>query len=370
LAGEVLDHYTRQRSGAGGAFTGYWDEVTRAEALLLQGKLAQARRTYQRAMAIYRHIGGHTQTTREQIDRILPRLGLSASAKEYLSVTCPVRPIETVRIGVTGQLELATGGALRQRLQEALDAIQERIGPDVCFELLSPLAEGADRLAAEVVRQRDGALLHVILPLELTDYVGDSPQTEDGFRDLLDYAAEIEVVKAEDGETGGVHWAASRYLVDHCDVLLAIWDGRPPAGPGGTSEAVAHARRIGRPLAWIQADEPYTISYERFDDLTRFEHKGKYMTYGPKPLDTSQVELPGSIVELVERLAKHNHDVWAVKRVNDGWRYGPERNDAAKTHPDLVPYEELPESEKDYDRSSSREMIKAVISLGFSIRKA
>lgn len=73
--------------------------------------------------------------------------------------------------------------------------------------------------------------------------------------------------------------------------------------------------------------------------------------------------------ELVERLARNNHDHWARKRIDEGWHYGPSRNDKEKQHPDLVPYAQLPESEKDYDRTTVIETVKAIISLGYEIRR-
>ena len=78
------------------------------------------------------------------------------------------------------------------------------------------------------------------------------------------------------------------------------------------------------------------------------------MTYSPDPIDTSGVGLSPRLSELIERLATNNHDHWALKRIDEGWRFGPDRNDKTKTHPDLVPYEELPDSEKEYDRRSVR----------------
>jgi hypothetical protein len=71
--------------------------------------------------------------------------------------------------------------------------------------------------------------------------------------------------------------------------------------------------------------------------------------YQPKPIDTAHVGLPAGVADLVERLAEHNHDIWAQQRFAAGWTYGPQRDDAKKQNPDLVPYAELPESEKEYD---------------------
>lgn len=93
------------------------------------------------------------------------------------------------------------------------------------------------------------------------------------------------------------------------------------------------------------------------------------MTYQPKPIDTSQVALTASILELTERLAENAHDVWAQQRLADGWTYGPTRDDNAKKHPCLVPYAQLPNAEKEYDRRAALETLKAIIFLGYRIER-
>lgn len=94
------------------------------------------------------------------------------------------------------------------------------------------------------------------------------------------------------------------------------------------------------------------------------------MTYRPKPIDTSRINLPQPLLELTERLAENAHDVWAQRRLTQGWTYGSKRDDTAKKHPDLVPYADLPDSEKEYDRSAAMETLKAVIALGYRIQKS
>lgn len=91
--------------------------------------------------------------------------------------------------------------------------------------------------------------------------------------------------------------------------------------------------------------------------------------YVPQPMDTEDVQLPEELNELVEQMAKNVHEVWAQTRIQQGWTYGPERNDALKHHPCLVPYEELPESEKEYDRNTSIETLKLICKLGFKISR-
>jgi hypothetical protein len=92
--------------------------------------------------------------------------------------------------------------------------------------------------------------------------------------------------------------------------------------------------------------------------------------YRPLPIDTSKITLPAEIQELTERLAENAHDIWAVQRLADGWRYGPRRDDAGKQHPCLVPYAALPDSEKVYDRKASMETLKAILALGYRIVKS
>lgn len=94
------------------------------------------------------------------------------------------------------------------------------------------------------------------------------------------------------------------------------------------------------------------------------------MNYEPTPINTSRVILTDDVLELTEMLAKNAHEVWARQRSAEGWRYGPERNDTRKEHPCLVPYEQLPESEKEYDRQTAMETIKAILELGYRITKA
>ena len=90
--------------------------------------------------------------------------------------------------------------------------------------------------------------------------------------------------------------------------------------------------------------------------------------YVPKPIDTSDVELPKELEMLVEQMSRNVHEVWAETRIKQGWTYGEQRNDELKTHPCLVPYEELPECEKEYDRNTSIETLKLIMKLGFKIR--
>jgi len=92
------------------------------------------------------------------------------------------------------------------------------------------------------------------------------------------------------------------------------------------------------------------------------------MTYEPKPIDTSSITLSPDLLELTERLAENSHVHWAARRLKEGWTLGP-RDDAKKTNPCLAPYDDLPDSEKAYDRTTAMETLKAIVTLGYRIEK-
>ena len=91
--------------------------------------------------------------------------------------------------------------------------------------------------------------------------------------------------------------------------------------------------------------------------------------YTPNPIDTSEIELSAEIKELCELLSKNTHEVWSAGRIRDGWTYGETRDDVKNHHPCLIPYEELSDSEKEYDRNTSMETLKLILKLGYKITK-
>jgi hypothetical protein len=92
-------------------------------------------------------------------------------------------------------------------------------------------------------------------------------------------------------------------------------------------------------------------------------------TYTPSPISTSGVELSEDLLLLTEQLAENAHENWAKHRIAEGWSWGPARSDANRTHPDLIPYSQLPEPAKRYDRLAVTEMLRAIIALGYRIER-
>lgn len=89
--------------------------------------------------------------------------------------------------------------------------------------------------------------------------------------------------------------------------------------------------------------------------------------YQPTPIVTDDIELPEELLELTEKLAENVHNVWAAARIAEGWAYGEVKDGGQKTTPLLVPYQELPEEEKEYDRQTALETIKMIRRMGYKL---
>ena len=141
------------------------------------------------------------------------------------------------------------------RLSVGVDRALERIAaasPGSTLVLLSSLAEGADMLVAQRVLRRSKVRLIVPLPLPLEDYRQDfsSENHWQEFERLLAVSKKV-VIFPDGGGRPQVYQAAEKYILDHCSVLIALWDGKPAQGIGGTAEVVLKARTLGMPIAWV-----------------------------------------------------------------------------------------------------------------------
>lgn len=115
---------------------------------------------------------------------------------------------------------------------------------------------------------------------------------------------------------------------------------------------------------------PLDIFEEAWNDSANYLVTiSNHTNYEPHPLDLSDVELEDELIELREAIAENAHEVWALSRKREGWTYGPKRDDTKKLHPDMLPYNMLPESEKEYDRQMAINTIKLVKQLGWDLTK-
>ena len=172
-------------------------------------------------------------------------------------------------IGVTGHRKLENAAALAARVRQTLERIAGLMEAEfphtsAIFNVLSPLAEGADRLVAGEVLKTSRAELEVALPLEKNDYMNDFKASESKaeFERFLGQATHVKTL-ARAGPRPQAYAAVGRYVVDNCDVLIALWNGQPAAGAGGTAEIVAYAREKRRPLFRIDVNAPeHEAAYE------------------------------------------------------------------------------------------------------------
>ena len=111
----------------------------------------------------------------------------------------------------------------------------------------------------------------------------------------------------------------------------------------------------------------FVMRNDFLEEITGQHIRMKTNSYILQPEDTSDVTLPAVLEQQVELMARNVHEVWAESRISQGWTYGAQRDDKQKTHPCLVPYEALPDEEKDYDRHTAIGTLKLIMKLGFQI---
>jgi hypothetical protein len=187
-----------------------------------------------------------------------------------------------VSIGVTGHRTLGDADAVAARVREALEWIRmhsvgqadaalelgrpSAVSPEatpITFKILSPLAEGADRIVVREALQllkADGIVLEAVLPLEPADYVRDfgSASSRREFEELLGQAATC-VTMRRVGHRDEAYERAGRYVVNHCDALIAVWDGERARGRGGTAAIVAYAEEQQQAVPTFRLSDPAPI---------------------------------------------------------------------------------------------------------------
>jgi hypothetical protein len=153
--------------------------------------------------------------------------------------------VDELRVGVSGHRLLADPVAVAM----AVDRVLEQLAPGRHVVAVSSLAEGADRIVATRVLARGGRL-EAVLPLPADDYTNDfvDAGSRAEFAGLLAAAERVTVVPPDpaDPSREAAYARAGSAVLGACDVLLALWDGTPARGRGGTAEVVAEAHAAGR----------------------------------------------------------------------------------------------------------------------------
>jgi len=173
----------------------------------------------------------------------------------------------TFRIGVVGHRVLADPDSLCAPIAEAVRRLTEFVpvspGVGLVPVVVSALAEGADRLVAKEVLADKDARLEVALPLPEEEYVKDfkSEASKEEFSCLLARATETPWQAPKGLDRDEAYERAGHYVVDRCDALIALWDGRKSRGRGGTAEIVSYAQEHGVPIAWVHAEGDPVVDY-------------------------------------------------------------------------------------------------------------
>jgi hypothetical protein len=173
----------------------------------------------------------------------------------------------TFRIGVTGHRDLADPDSFFGPIDEALRRLKELVpaspGVGLVPVVVSALAEGADRLVAKEVLADKDARLEVALPLPKEEYAKDfkSEASKEEFCCLLARASETPWQAPRGLDRDEAYERAGRYVVDRCDALIALWDGKKSRGRGGTAEIVGYAQEHGVPIAWVHTEGDLVVDY-------------------------------------------------------------------------------------------------------------
>lgn len=188
--------------------------------------------------------------------------------------------MKTIRVGVSGHRFLSDLDKLTTSLEKAYETLQKKF-PNSCFQILSPLAEGADRLAASIFLQHSAELVAILpMPKEEYLYSFSSQESCNDFETYLLKAGEIiQLTSQPDHQLA--YQALGLFLLETCDILIIIWDGLSAQGNGGTGEIADEARRRNIPMIWIRAgnrlpgthtatslgNEQGIIEFENFSNL-------------------------------------------------------------------------------------------------------
>lgn len=224
-------------------------------------------------------------------------------------------------IGVTGHRKLDNEPELAEKVRLALQRVRQLVptlsSTPVMFSVLSPLAEGADRLVVQEVLKLSASQLEVVLPLEKQQYLGDfeTPESRAEFEQLLAEARHVKQLPRTANRTEA-YAQVGRYVVDHCDVLIALWDGKPAAGQGGTAEIVRYARERRCPLFWIHTNSAAEITEQLGRGLEQRPYRD-LDEYNSEPVDIDQAERRAegqlqTLLRLADKLGLPSENLRAV----------------------------------------------------------
>ena len=189
----------------------------------------------------------------------------------FLQPEQQLKTMKTFTVGITGHRVIPDSQKCRIAVREVIKEIHSMVlekHQNPLMVLLSPLAEGADRIAASEWLDYPGFVLECPLPLEIDDYLTDFEleTSRQKFLDLLEQSSKQIIIPPQQTREEAYR-AVGHHVVDHSDLIIAVWDGLPPVNPSGTAAVVQYARSMNRPLYWVHAKEPQKVLKERVNGI-------------------------------------------------------------------------------------------------------
>jgi hypothetical protein len=183
-----------------------------------------------------------------------------------------------IRIGVTGHRRLNDVSALAASVSNIISsryeecfgssdraALHNATATPIAFTVVSPLAEGADRLIAQAVMEKGGRL-EALLPMPAEEYRKDfrTAGSLEEFDCLLKKAHRVSVnvpdASPSDREARKTAYRkVGELVVDRTDLVIALWDGESARGIGGTAEIVEYAKRKKKPVFIVSTANPGAV---------------------------------------------------------------------------------------------------------------
>ncbi len=349
----------------GPQFSSYWYRATQAEAELITGNLGKARRLYSGIMSLHKNNKTYLSSSLDQINMILPKAGITKNAGEFVRDNSPWPTGIRLTAGIISLNSSVEPFTLALRLKDVLALINKLLQPHITWEILTGLNNAAERTASRILLEEgNGALLYFVLSSSLNEFLA-SADDRDEAHEFLNRTEEIVSLPHKSEDESSVS-GTNDYIIKNCHVPIII-SNKSDEGLDALLKIISESKK---PVIIIQSDQKYETDSINLEGLMNLDLlKGEYSMYIPKPIDTSHIRLSDDLIDLQEFLSENNHEIWAEERMRQGWKYGPERDDSKKKHPDLVEYCELPEEEKEYDRKTAMETLKLIRALGYKIIK-
>jgi hypothetical protein len=245
----------------------YWDSATQAEAELLLGHFGRAGRLYADVMTLDQSKRSYIESSLDQMDLILPRLGLSLNAVSFLQMSSKsTEDASRISFGVIGCFQSRYPEKLANQLKTVFDSSRGLLPAKIHYEILSSLSNISEKIASKILMTEYNADLKIVLPLEVDVYLRNFEEKSE-FQWFLNHAEAMTILNKENGPVKG--WEdVHRYIVKKCDILMVIIDENVTQEPA-LINTLDYARKTKKPMAFIDHNQLRQPTYENFQEIKK-----------------------------------------------------------------------------------------------------